>query len=81
VKGNARRPSFCVDRSTKSRLLGSSSKTQESISASGLIPPVPVVGDYAGLSATFDISGKLIPVPEHLVPPRVIGMGTSTKQS
>jgi hypothetical protein len=75
VEGNARRLSFRVERSTKSRLLGSSSETQESISASGLIPPVPVVGEYAGLSATFDIAGKLIPVPEYLIPPALLEWG------
>ena len=70
VQGNARRLSLCVERRTKSRLLGSSEETQESI-----LRPVLVSGDYAGLSATFDITGKLIPVPEHLVPPALLEWG------
>jgi uncharacterized protein YfcZ (UPF0381/DUF406 family) len=32
-------------------------------------------GDYAGLSATFSSYGKLIPVPEHLVPQSMIEWG------
>jgi hypothetical protein len=75
MKGNARRLSFCIARRTQTRLWGSSSETRESISAPGLIPPVPIVGDYAGLSATFDMTGKLIPVPEYLVPPALLEWG------
>jgi hypothetical protein len=45
--------------------LRSSSETQDSQK----VPGLPVGGDFAGLSSTFDAaSGRLIPIPERLVP-------------
>jgi len=38
-------------------------------------PPILVGGDYCGLSATFDLKGELIPIPERLVPESLIAWG------
>jgi hypothetical protein len=40
------------------------------------VPSLPVGGDFAGLSATFDaVSGRLIPIPERLVPKELLAWG------
>ena len=38
-------------------------------------PPILIGGDFCGLSATFDLDGKLIPVPENLVPESLLEWG------
>jgi len=40
-----------------------------------IYPSVATGGDYAGYSATFDLTGKLIPIPEYLIPESLIEWG------
>lgn len=40
-----------------------------------VLPPVPLGGDFAGLSATFNTDGSLIPIPEKLIPKTLIEWG------
>jgi len=74
----SRESSIAEDVATKRNVVIASENmdaTVNSATKNDDLHPVPTGGDFAGLSATFDLKGDLIPVPEYLVPESLLEWG------